>query len=135
MTTPKDWVKARAECNIFIVFDMLHRAVIRDTESANKHIGDACRFKVIPGKALENKDAFYVQRIELIGGGGNNPDTVNFVRGDKKIIISRPEEKKTLCVSADWDSENAECVFKLDQKPMDAQQISQRALEELFFPS
>lgn len=119
-----DWVKARSACSSKRVFETLYEVVESDVKSANALNNLAAKFhvthhhkKIIVSREEEDGDAVTNIVFEL------SPGAITVKQGpDKPLFSARPRL-----------SETGECLLEVDGTLYQLWQVSQKALEDLFF--
>ena len=135
------WVTERKNCTLEIAFDVMRDFVERDMEEAKKLISEGRRkdsFSVKP----ENHGVvkrFYVTAFPIGGDPDRDERTIKFELHGDKLFIDRSGGQDTLpklsnlIVKQKWDFETSDCLLCLDGELKSAEEISQIALEPLFF--
>ena len=127
-----NWVRARAECTRESVFDALYKQAQEDVDEANAIClaGDGRRFVVKEDAVPNTAAAFSVKRCF-----GNDCDaSVLFQRFDLEIRITR-SNNGLFNVRPQWNSRDLSCDLYIGERPHKVWQVSQAALEPLFFGS
>ena len=120
------WVHKRVQCTREAVFDALYKRVLHDVEEANAcHLaGENNQFVVEEDTGSRACAAFTVKR----------PDgsEVSFQRFDLEIRITR-SSNGAFSVRPKWNSRKLSCDLYVEDVSHELWQISQVALEPLFF--
>ena len=131
------WVTERHRCTLRMAFDQLHDVVKADVEEANGLL------------TPERQDRFPIEfnynpgRFDAHGhpiadqGGGPQIGVIFTLHADRITIVTWSELGKELrseqILHQRWDTKSASCQLYLDEKSATISQISQIALEPLFF--
>ena len=118
-----NWVKARSECSLKRAFQTLWEVVDSDVKTAN-----ALGFQAVGFHADFQHKKIIVTREE-------NDDEVRRVVFElsSAAIIVREGQSKEMFSAKPRLSEAGECMFQVGESLYKLWQISQRALEDLFF--
>ena len=119
---PPHWVKKRAECSLDLIYAALCQLVERDVEEMN----------ALPESQRQSRTF----RLEKNTDGDYPILRVLPSEGDSSVFFQRKRDViyingKTVCVR--WDNEIGSCRLALDDEQLEVWQVSQRALEPLFF--
>ena len=137
-TSHPNWVSDRAKCNVDLAFRALVGIIERDVAEANRLERSSLkgrRFEITRGdKGLE------VACRPPPNSVGITEPTVTFEKSSESIEVHcnggnpfNPDPTLEFEVVPTWDKDSATCEFHIDNQPYKAWQISQRALETLFF--
>ena len=134
------WVTERHNCTLRMAFDEMHDFVAEDVKEANSLLPENRRslpFKTVPGNG-GLKRRFYVEGFPINGLPEGNKRTITFVLHEDEILIDRsgPEtlsKLSNIIVKQKWDFPKSSCVLFVGGEQKSAQEISQLALEPLFF--
>ena len=135
------WVTERKNCTLEIAFDAIRDFVKRDIEEARKLVPEEHRkssFSVEPGNHGVIK-RFYVTAFLIKGDPDRDERTVKFELHEDKIFIDRSRHPDTLpelpnlIVKQRWDFSTSKCLLCIDGELKSAEEISQIALEPMFF--
>ena len=134
------WVEDRAICTLEIAFDNIRDFVKRDVDEANSLLPEKRGnepLRVLPG------DGGIIKRFYVTGFSLNTPEgderTIIFELHNDEIFIDRSRRPETLpdlpnlIVKQKWDFSTSKCLLCIDGEIKSAQEISQIALEPLFF--
>ncbi len=142
-TDAPNWVDGWSNCNLETAFNALAQVVERDVEQANRlpktitnqfafsfcrHYTDLPEQFVVTRKPPDNAYGFFT--VSVIFEKTDHSIKIDYVRQPSD---RRDENDPSLEVMPKWDMDSAICTLEVDKKIMDAWQISQRALSELFF--
>lgn len=124
MTTPPNWVRGRAECNIRLTFAALSQIVERDVAEANKVFRDR-QFK------CEQSDEGILPLMYVSESGTDEGIGVKFESTKSAIRINGAGVQ--FYVRPQWNGQ--ECQMHINDEPHAHKlwEISQRALSHLFF--
>lgn len=125
----RDWVRERAACSVAHLFAVLTEVVDSDMKAANALAGGAGPFKV----ATPTRTKVIVIR-ERRTTAGLESDGVVFELLPGRIAVKDSRSQRPLfVVTPAGDPVTGECKFAIGDDHFYAWQISQRALEALFF--
>lgn len=125
----RDWIAARATCSIGHLWAVLLEAVDSDVKSADSRADEQTRFR----KNSPNVDKLIVIR-ERDMGGIIEDDGIVFERLPDGIAVKESHsQKRRFTATPTVDVISGDCLFLVENQPMYAWQVSQRALESLFF--
>ena len=134
------WVTERYRCTLDMAFEDLRAGVEGDVREANGLSGDeSSRFSFESSDNSRNR--FLVTGFPLDRGRGGTPSKFVFQldREAKAIHISRyrPDtvggNAENLVITQRWDANSGACRLFMDGRPVTVAQISQVALEPMFF--
>lgn len=120
-----DWVKARADCSLPVVFKQLQLSVQNDVERA---------------KALLAPNSGVMLTVQSQGGrfsvvrsqNRSIPDSVDFVLVRDKIIVKNDEDAFLAEATLTLDN-NGTCKLKVEGVELEQWQFRRTVLEKLFF--
>ena len=136
------WVTERSKCTLEFAFDAIRDFVERDTEEAKKLIPEGQRetsFSVTLGNHGGIIKRFYVTAFLIDGDPDRDERTIKFELHKNKIVIDRSGGPDThpvmpnMIVKQKWDIATSSCLLCINSEPKSALEISQLALEPLFF--
>ena len=124
-----DWVRRRASCRDEDVFLWLFNQVKTDMAAVNK-ISKKNRNRTFNLSGHVTKRKFSL----CMGSESDIEDVlVDFSLGEGEIQIKVGTESTPVIVTHNWRLEDACCELRLDNKPAELWQISQRVLYSAFF--
>ena len=132
---PPSWVAGRADCRLDFKFEALREIVERDVEEFNglpqEKRGQKV-FKFIPGD--EGVHPWFI--VEGVGA----PGKIKFKLFEDFILVTHgfvPHEESESRIRPAWNAVKRECRLLADddKQTYEVWEISQRVLEDLFFPS
>ncbi len=133
-----NWVAKRSQCNVDTALSALAEIVKRDVSEANRlddgENPNARRFEI-----EHAKDHFKVQRLAPPNSFGSPTPFVLFQKSDELIEVysnnGNPFDRPVLefKIKSIWDVGAGACRLIADNETQESWQISQRALESLFF--
>jgi hypothetical protein len=129
-----DWVKARSECSIESVFQILKQVVTSNVESA-KTIFSKRSDVTFTVTSLDRR--FVVTREDSIGSGVKVGCHVTFALSNSAEITVTRDATSVPSVSLFSAKpsfiQNGDCMLEVEGTPLKLWQVSRRALENLFF--
>ena len=134
------WVKDRHDCTLDLAFAELLDAVKADVEEANSLLPEyrknAAKFVVSNGKKLRKR--FVVMGCPINRSPYSDQYKFLFELGDAQIHIERtgPDtltKLEDMTITQKWDAATSSCLLFLDGKQVPVSEISQVALEPMFF--
>ena len=136
------WVRDRADCTLAVAFETIKDFVEQDMEEANnmsRERGLGNLFSIEKGPDGPER-RFVVSGYTIDGPKGGEKRRIAFILGEDRILVNRtgPETLPAfsdLLIKQRWDFPSATCSLCVDGKPRSAHEISQLALEPLFFLS
>ena len=133
-----NWVAERSQCNVDMALSALAEIVKRDVAEANRLYDsedpNARRFEI-----EHAKDHFKVKRLAPPNSFGSPTPFILFQKNDELIEVysnsGNPFNEPVLefKVKPVWDVDAGVCRLKADNETRESWQISQRALDSLFF--
>lgn len=133
MEIPKtcDWVNRRAKCSAEQLFLLLIEVLDADVKQRQAIETDK---QLVFGLAKPATSKAVVSRLRDFGGGMKDGDAVVFERTRSGTITATKQPKAERIFEAQpWLDEDGECRLRIGMKSFYLWQISQLALEELFF--
>lgn len=137
-TEPPHWVRDRGCCTLTATFASLHDVVKRDVEEANalpedvRH--DATFQFEVNGQGPMPR--FSVTRTRVVSGYAPQVVTVLFTQGRSEIVVestaTRPAVEPFQVIPS-WNARANQCELRVKDESVELWQVSQRALERLFF--
>lgn len=123
-----NWVKARAECSVAQMFEMLRLQVGEDVENRNSHPLKLqnCTLKMVPSA----KSFSVVFDCDYDAYASSS---VTFTRTANDIQIRKENEKDPFLVATITLNDEGQCKFKVNGEEKESWQLRRMALEELFF--
>ena len=132
-----NWVMQMHDCMIARVLDILYEQVRIDVRERKKlpHLDDGVSFEIDDMRA--DRKMFVVKKIS-VGEGVDDAtpiDTVKFrcARDDRTDYIVAAKNGAELKITRRWNPETTSCEYFADGKRAEPWQISNKALETLFF--
>jgi len=124
-----DWVKAKSECSIDALFIALQAVLTADAKAADSRSGQDIEFRV----GSPAHDVFMVER--RVFTSFIQVSVIGFERTKEGIAVSAQDsQKKTaMFVAKPYVDVEGECKFEVDGTPMEAWQVSKKALEAFLF--
>ena len=126
-----DWVHRRVSCTDEIVFSWLFNQVKTDMTTVNKIS------KKNQNRTFNLSGHVAKRKFSLCMGHESDIEDVlvDFRLGEGEIKIEGGPGSKPFIVTRNWRFEDACCELRLDNKPAELWQISQRVLYSAFFES
>ena len=133
-SSPPNWVADRAKCNLDLAFAALADVIKRDVEEANCLPQSHLRQYTFEVEINQEgtRERIQVRRFPPPRSSGFKTHAVTFEKSEHAIMVSGFPEVK-LHVRPRWNPETASCELIVDDQPRKPWQISQDALESLFF--
>ena len=132
------WVTERYRCTLDMAFEDLRAVVKGDVGEANGLSGDEpSRFRFEPSENSRNR--LLVTGLPLDRDRGGTRSKFVFALRGEEIHISRDRPDTlggnagNIVIGQRWDSETGSCRLFMDGRPVTVAQISQVALEPMFF--
>ena len=136
------WVTERHLCTLDLAFADIRDAIIADVNEANTRLSEDQRktrgFHLDPGNNGHRR--FAVTGFPIERSIGSDKYTFIFELDKEQIRICRngPQtlpkpQPPVIVVTQRWDFATASCILCKDGKAVSAQQVSQIALEPMFF--
>ena len=133
---PPNWVKARADCNIDLTFEALFGLVQRDAKQANGiDTLTEGRFKYSVQKEYGGAVPMFSVARQM---NGSPVATVRFEMLPLELRVSRTRGRNRddgFSVTPRWNESECKCDLFIGDEPHELWQVSQKALEPLFFRS
>ena len=134
----KDWVRARAYCNLDSLFSELHERVIQDVCSINDLPPKFRRnflFEVKPTQLRNSQFCVtrYIKATFPDDGEEADPETVEFEKSLTAINITLSESGGEIRAVPTWDQKENTCFLRINGERYSVSEISQIALGAFFF--
>lgn len=127
-----NWVHARSECSLSVVFIVLAEVIDSDVKAATALNRPGATFKL----RRDASDKLVVTRERILQGATLN-STVIFELLADRIRVSRMKERNSepapFFTAAPNLNRDGECLLDVDGEPNQLWQVSRKALEDLFF--
>ena len=136
MSNDFSWVRERHKSTVKMAFRNIRDYVESDVQQANELLPATKeahnRFVIEDGNSLITR--FCVRGHPIGNGQNSNISEVEFQLKDDRIVIKRDAHPAKF-VFLKWDVDSSTCKLSIDKQIRSADQISQIALEPLFFKS
>jgi hypothetical protein len=126
-----DWVQARSKCSLNGVFDILGEVLDSDVKSANALGRPNARFTF----SREAGKEFIVGRQIDVSSVQPSTYSVAFELTPDGISVKEVRPEKNLFSATPNFTLDGECLLAVNGEPMQLWQVSQMALEKVFFGS
>ena len=136
------WVTERSKCTLEIAFDDIRDCVETDLTEAKKLIPEGHRsssFNIQTGNNHGIIKRFYVTAFPIGGDCNRDERTIKFESYKDRIFVDRSGGPKTLPdlsnieIRQKWDFSTSSCVLCVGGERKSAEEISQLAMEPVFF--
>jgi hypothetical protein len=126
-----DWVTARSQCSLKALFRLLVEVVESDTAVARGLTPQAREVKV--NRLTEQK--IFVSVLRTFGGFPESSGVVLELQSNELVVtaVSPEGSDKALFTGSPRLWPDGHCRFEVNGHPLELWQVSQRALEHLFF--
>lgn len=137
MSNDFSWVRERHKCTVKMALKNIRDYVERDVQQANELL---CATKEAHDSfVIEERDnsvriRFCVRGYPIDNGQNSNISEVEFREDDDRIVI-KSDHHCAKSVFLKWDVDSNTCKLLIDEQMRSADQVSQIALEPLFFKS
>ena len=134
---PVNWVQAKADCVIEVLFDgALFDQISRDADIATSRLSDPKGRSPFEFKVTKlHQNHFPIIEVEQVYKGSTMPvRTVRIVldRLEDKIV-AHPYQGDAFEITKKWDDEMTTCNVYMNGEPCELWKISKAALDNLFF--
>lgn len=125
LPTEFDWVRARSNCSLPVIFKVLHLGAQNDVQTMGS-------LAVAAGQPRFSVTPMVRGRFSVVREDGAFPESVNFVLANGAITAQ--DDQGTVLVAATITLNNAgQCRLKVETEELEQWQFRRKTLEKLFF--